>query len=182
MNARFRAAVAEGRTQDAWALLTAENRDRLAHHHITQASANDQAPNVRYGATLRTGSGILQFKRMDGEWQLASRLPTYRQQDTPEAALRTLERAVRVGDWKTVMALAPPERQAGLSVDIIEQRMQDDGFRQKTEVALRALQNAHRATPTIAGQATFIVGSHSATLLRIKTGEERAQWYVEELR
>lgn len=181
VHAEFHSARNSGGQQQAWKLLTASQQSRIRAEHIPPNPEEIDAATLSYATKMNTSSGELTFELHDGVWQVTSILPSYRRQDTPAHTLQTFERAVRVGDWATILELAPPSRRNGMTTEVIAERMQQGTFRQRTAKALRALRQAE---PRLDGDARirFSKGPHAAVLIRISDTAANARWYIDDLR
>ena len=182
-------ALAAGRTDRAWELLSSDYRkthDRAAFERaVAAADGKRQAGELRKRAhTLQLEAELqlpdgdaLPLVREDGAWRFEHDPLDFYPQSTPLEALRSFIRAVDNHRWDVALRFVPDRYRGSLTVDKLRERWEGDG-RAELEAQLQAART-HLGDPMeISGdQAQLTVGERKqARLVR-----EGGVWKVETL-
>ena len=178
---QYRQAIIDGNSDDAWRLMTSGAKARVTRQELGMTYNDTGASTVRYGATFTMARGMLTLEHDDGDWRVASSLPTYTSRTTAQEALRTFERSVRLGDWDTVFKLIPPTRRSGLTPNIIHERFMDAGYRRRVERMLRALLSAKQEQISDT-RVVMTRGLHRIELIRLTRPGHAPSWFVDDVR
>lgn len=184
-------AVADGRTEDAWRLRASSGRratpqkayaarlrglDAGTRERARVQSKAREAP--RYRAEWGEGRDRLQLEHRGGTtWAIVGELPRFEKMATAAEALATFARALRAGDWETVLKLAPEEERRQLTPALVRERLTKEGIRQALYKALDALRAAGAGEADSASQWSFRAGRHRAIMVR-----EGDSWRLLDLR
>lgn len=146
-------ALREGRTKDAYALLSVEARGRLSLSEFQRMVAENgreiedisasllapaEVPRVTATLTSPDGESLLLVYEGDG-WRVdGSALDLYGQ-ETPEAALAAFVRAFNNERYDVLLRFVPESKRAGLSAEQLKQAWEGEQ-RQQVEQLVQALQ------------------------------------------
>jgi len=183
----YLAAVAAGRLDEAYGLLSAEYRhghDRASFERGLSAQDRKLAADKLHGArvaltaevALPDGEGLPMVLE-DGAWRFARDPLDFYPQRTPTEALRSFLRAVDHKRWEVVLRFVPSRSRAGVTADKLRERW--EGERRDEIHAQLETARTHLAEPfEITGdQARLPVGDRK----QVKLVREDGVWRLEAL-
>jgi hypothetical protein len=187
----FSRALAEGRDEDAYALMAAEYRARvglpawkqkLREHpqeilELTNALGRARGP-ARETAEVEVGDGqsVMLADPARG-WLITTDLLDFYDQSTPRAALRSFLRAMRAKRYDTVLRFIPDADREGVTPDRLERTALDPG-REDTERVLRSLEQHLEAPIEIAGERATMPYAEQRQVSFVREG---TRWKLEAL-
>ncbi len=188
---RYLEAVAANRADDAWQLLSVQERRRITQQEFQRrvAALTDrerrrieaqaaQLSSERLTAQWRSSEGdlVLEHRGKD-TWIVTGPLPRFDRQDTPRQALLTFARAFRNQDYETLLKLAPTGERTELTPAKLAAAMEEPEFRRSVESTLAALTEAGPGEESGSDRWTFRKGRHRADL-KLEDG----RWRVVDVR
>ena len=175
----YLAAVADGKTEVAWRLLSSEAQNTITqsvHREQISALTPEQREALRDTAkSLKSGSATLKFQYASGgisvwtksgkEWRISEFLLDRPLLGTPLQALKSFIAAVRAGDYKTVLELAPAAERESLTTALLSDRFGHPRFRGEVLAAVDALENAGHGAARGKSEWRFEHGGHYAAFI-----------------
>jgi hypothetical protein len=190
---RYATALREGRTADAYALLSAEAKKEIPYEsfqrivrenpdevrEIARSLASPASPpRVTAVVTAPTGEALLLVYE-DGAWRVDGSAIDLYGQSTPEAALQAFVRAFRNRRYDVLLRFIPDAEREGLGVDELK-RAWEGSEREELERLVSAVETAlPTARLEVTGdRATMAFGSAGT----VELVRERGVWKVEDLK
>jgi hypothetical protein len=184
----FATALNEARFADAYALMSAEYRDRVSYEQFEKQLNEDRRETMDIGhalsrtqtqvqqeAVLRYGDqNELRLRQESGRWLLADNPIALYDQSTPRAALAAFVNAMERRRYDIVMRLVPKADKEGVTAERMEESWRGEG-REEVERMLENLRS-HLQDPI------EVIGSH-ATMpygdrLRVEFVLEDGAWKI----
>lgn len=189
----YTAALREGRTQDAYALLSAEAKrtmsyeafERMVRDNPTELAALVQAlerptapPYVTARVTAPDGESLLLVYE-DGAWRIDASAVDLYGQSTPEQAVRSFVRAFGNKRYDVLLRFVPDAHREGLDAEKLKETWEGEQ-KEEMEQLVQALAAglAEARVELVADRATLSYGSGST----VELVRERGQWKIEDFR
>ncbi|MEC7521586.1 MAG: hypothetical protein VYE22_17025 [Myxococcota bacterium] len=186
----FAAALREGRTDDAYGLMSDNYRRRVSleefRRYLTDYPAEVQqtarALSQRRGraeeeAVVEYGEGeALRLVRESGDWRVATDVVDFYDQSTPRAALRSFVRAMERRRYDVVLALIPEADREGMTPERMREAWEGEG-REEVERLLANLRAAlDNPIEEVGDRATMTYGDR----FRVQFVREDGVWRIED--
>ena len=190
---RYATALREGRTADAYALLSAEAKKEIPYEsfqrivrenpdevrEIAHSLASPASPPRVTAVVTAPGGESLLLVYEDGAWRVDGSAIDLYGQATPEAALHAFVRAFRNRRYDVLLRFIPDAEREGLGVDELK-RAWEGSEREELERLVSAVETAlPTAKLEVTGdRATMAFGSAGT----VELVRERGVWKVEDLK
>jgi hypothetical protein len=155
--ASLRDHLEQGRYQEAWKGLSAEQRDAAAAEAFARTLEQDPAavekliaqidqmladPEITYSAlvTLEDGTDVVLVLAKDG-WVLQSPVTTFYGQSTPREALASFIKAFKAGRWDVLADLVPSKYSTQEDAVVLEKAWGDPAGREVMERLLKVIED-----------------------------------------
>ncbi|GAB5540869.1 MAG: hypothetical protein RLO52_29610 [Sandaracinaceae bacterium] len=186
----FASALREGRTEDAYGLMSDGYRRRVSleefRRYVTDYPAEVQqtarALSQRRGraeeeAVVEYGEGeSLRLVRESGDWRVATDVVDFYDQATPRAALRSFVRAMERRRYDVVLALIPEADREGMTPERMQEAWEGEG-REEVERLLANLRAAlDNPIEEVGDRATMTYGDR----FRVQFVREDGVWRIED--
>lgn len=188
--AAFSGALREGRTGDAYSLMSDSYRRRVtldefrryfrdypAEVQQTARALSRPLGRAEQEAVVEYGDGeSLRLVREHGDWRVATDVVDFYDQTTPRAALRSFVRAMERRRYDVVLSLIPEADREGMG----EERMRETWEGEGREEVERLLNNLRAALDDpieeVGDRATMSYGDH----FRVQFVREEGVWRIED--
>lgn len=186
----FARALREGRTEDAYGLMSQSYRRRVPREAFLQMLEQDRAEVRQTAASLAErrspaeqeavveyGEGeTLRLVRENGEWRVATDVVDFYGQSTPRVALRSFVRAMERRRYDVVLRLVPERDREGTTVEGMAEAWEGDG-REEVERLLAALRaSLDNPIEEVGDRATMGYGDR----FRVQFVREDGVWLIDD--
>lgn len=188
--ASFAGALRDGRTRDAYALMSEAYRrrvpleefERFFRDYPREVSETARTLSARRGrseqeARIAYGEGEqLRLVREGGDWRVATDVVDFYDQSTPRVALRSFVRAMERRRYDVVLRLIPEADREGMSEPRMREAWEGEG-REEVERLLANLRAAlDNPIEEVGDRATMIYGDR----FRVQFVREDGDWRIED--
>ncbi len=186
----FAGALREGRTGDAYGLMSEDYRRRVSPEEfrrffednpveVQQAARalSRQRGRTEQEATVEYGEGErVRLLRERGEWRVATDVVDFYDQSSPRAALRSFVRAMERRRYDVVLALIPEADREGMTPERMRESWEGEG-REEVERLLANLRAAlDNPIEEVGDRATMGYGDR----FRVQFLREDGEWRIED--
>lgn len=186
----FASALREGRTRDAYMLMSESYRRRVPFEEFeryfrdypVEVRETARALSARRGqpeqeARVEYGEGEqLRLVREGGDWRIATDVVDFYDQSTPRAALRTFVRAMERRRYDVILRLIPEADREGMSEERMREAWEGEG-REEIERLLANLRAAlDNPIEEVGDRATMVYGDR----FRVQFVREGGDWRIED--
>lgn len=186
----FARALREGRTREAYGLMSQGYRRRVSREDFEQRIERDRAEVRQTAATLSERRGpaeqeavveygqgeTLRLVRERGEWRVATDVVDFYSQRTPRVALRSFVRAMERRRYDVVLRLVPQRDREGTTVEGMARAWEGDG-REEVERLLANLRQAlDNPIEEVGDRATMSYGER----FRVQFVREDGVWLIDD--
>ncbi len=188
--AALSSALREGRTEDAYGLMSESYRRRVSLEEFrryfrdyraevqqTARALSERRSGAEQEAVVAYGDGeTLRLVREDGDWRIATDVVDFYDQSTPRAALRSFVRSMERRRYDVVLSLIPEADREGMTVERMRETWEGEG-REEVERLLANLRAAmDDPIEEVGDRATMSYGDR----FRVQFVREDGVWRIED--
>lgn len=188
--AALSSALREGRTEDAYGLMSDSYRRRVSLEEFrryfrdyraevqqTARALSERRSGAEQEAVVAYGDGeTLRLVREDGDWRIATDVVDFYDQSTPRAALRSFVRSMERRRYDVVLSLIPEADREGMTVERMRETWEGEG-REEVERLLANLRAAmDDPIEEVGDRATMSYGDR----FRVQFVREDGVWRIED--
>lgn len=188
--ASFASALREGRTRDAYALMSESYRRRVPFEEFeryfrdypvevreTARSLSARRGRPEEEARVTYGEGEqLRLVREGGDWRVATDVVDFYDQSSPRAALRAFVRAMERRRYDVVLRLIPEADREGMSEERMREAWEGEGREEVERLLANLRASLDNPIEEVGDRATMVYGDR----FRVQFVRERGAWRIED--
>ena len=188
--ASFASALREGRTSDAYSLMSESYRRRVPFEDFeryfrdypvevreTARSLSSRRGRPEEEARVEYGEGEqLRLVREGGDWRVATDVVDFYDQATPRAALRAFVRAMERRRYDVVLELIPEADREGMSEERMREAWEGEGREEVERLLANLRASLDNPIEEVGDRATMIYGDR----FRVQFVREGGTWRIED--
>lgn len=188
--AAFASALRDGRTADAYSLMSESYRRRVSREEFerfftdypaevrqTASALSQRRGRAEQEAVVEYGEGeTLRLVREGGDWRVATDVVDFYDQSTPTAALRSFVRAMERRRYDVVLRLIPAADREGMNEERMREAWEGEGREEVERLLANLRASLENPIEEVGDRATMPYGDR----FRVQFVREEGVWRIED--